>query len=137
MQNDFDTNHPELGIQILGVNGAGFAGGNGSITSGRDAPWLQDLDGNNDGLSDVWASWGVAYRDVVILDADNAKVGTFNLTTYNLQVPENYDTLRQLFINAATVPEPAGLTLMAIGAAGLFPFMRRRKNYLRVCLKGM
>ena len=104
MQNDLDANYPELGIQILGVNGAGLDAANGSITAGRDAPWLQDLDSNNDSLSDVWTSWGVAYRDVVILDAENAKVGTFNLTTYDLQIPDNYSTLRQMFIDAATIP---------------------------------
>ncbi len=128
MQNDLDASYPELGIQILGVNGAGLEGGNGSITAGRDAPWLQDLDSNNDNLSDVWTSWGVAYRDVVILDAENAKVGTFNLTVHNLQIPENYNTLRQMFIDSATIPEPAGLTLLAIGSAGLLPFMRRRRK---------
>ncbi len=128
MQDDLDADYPELGIQILGVNGAGLQAGNGSITSGRDIPWLQDLDNNNDGLSDVWTSWGVNYRDAIILDAKNAEFATFNLTVHNLQIPENYNTMRQMFMDAALVPEPASLTLLAIGAVGLLSRVRRRRR---------
>ena len=125
MQNDLNTNYPELDIQILGVNGAGLEGGNASITSGRDIPWLQDIDSNNDGLSDVWTSWGITFRDVVILDADNVVVDAFNLTTHGLQDLGNYDTLTQMFVDTALIPEPACLTLLVIGVAGLLP--RRRQ----------
>lgn len=104
MQKDLDADYPELGIQILGVNEVGYAAGNEAITAGRDAPWLQDVDDNSDGLSDIWTSWGVVYRDVVILDTLNARVATFNLTTHDLQNQENYDALRRLFIDAASVP---------------------------------
>ena len=32
-------------------------------------PWLQDVDGDGDGRSDVWLnSWDVEYRDVLIVD---------------------------------------------------------------------
>ncbi len=109
MQNDLDANYPELDIQILGVNGAGYESGNESITSGRDIPWLQDVDDDDDGESDVWISWDVAYRDVVIADAENVKVQVFNLTTYNLQIPENYDALLQMLVDAHQRPCPADL----------------------------
>jgi len=128
MQNDLDAGYPQLGIHVLGVNAAGLESGNGLITSGRDIPWLQDLDANHDGQSDVWQSWNVTYRDVVILDGENAKVGTFNLTAHDLGIPANYNTLRQMFIDAASVPEPASLTLLFIGTAGLLTRKRRRRR---------
>lgn len=128
MQNDLDAGYPQLNINILGVNAAGLESGNAFITSGRDIPWLQDHDVNGDGWSDVWRSWNVTYRDVVILDAENNRVGIFNLTTHDLQVPQNYNALRQMFIDAASAPEPAGLTLLVIGAAGLLGRARRRRR---------
>ena len=135
MQDDLDANSPELDIQILGVNEAGNESGNGSITSGRDIPWLQDVDGDYDGESDVWTSWDVAFRDVVIVDAENARVGAFNLTTYDLQVSENYDMLRQMLVEVASVPVEIptvsqwGLILMAVlllGSGTIVVRTRRR-----------
>ena len=128
MQNDLDASRPQLDVHILGVNAAGLESGNAFITSGRDIPWLQDLDANGDGWSDVWRSWNVIYRDVVILDAENARVGTFNLTTHDLRIPENYNTLRQMFVDAASVPEPTSLVLLVLGAAGLLTRPRGRRK---------
>ncbi len=79
-------------------------------------------------MSDVWASWNINYRDVVILDQQNAYVGTINLTTNGLQVPENYDLLRQTLIEVALVPEPGSLMLLAIGTTGLIARVRRRRT---------
>ncbi len=126
MQDELGANYPGLDIQILGVNEAGYQSGNGSITAWRDIPWLQDIY-NHDGRSDVWKSWDVAYRDVVIVDAGNVKVGTFNVTAYDLRVAHNYDTLRQMLVNAA-VPEPPSLTLLAVAAAGLLAYQYRRRK---------
>lgn len=128
MQNDLDAGFPQLNIHILGVNAAGLESGNAGITSGRDIPWLQDLDVNRDGLSDAWQSWNVTYRDVVILDAENARVGTFNLTTHDLEVPANYNTLRQMFIDAASAPEPASLAFLIVAAAGILIQAPRRRR---------
>jgi len=128
MQNDLDANYLQLDIRILGMNGAGLESGNAFITAGRDIPWLQDLDANGDGWSDVWRSWNVTYRDVVILDAENARVGTFNLTTHDLRIPANYNTLRRMFVDAASVPEPTSLVLLALGAASLLTRTRGRRK---------
>jgi hypothetical protein len=107
MQDDLDASHPELDIQILGVNERGQEVANASVSEGRDIPWLQDVDTDNNGQSDVWRdTWEVVYRDVVILDDGNVPVGVYNLTTYDLGNPENYDTLRQMLIDAALADQP-------------------------------
>lgn len=103
MQDELDADYPALAIQILGVNWAGDEAGNESITAGRDIPWLQDVDSDGDGASDVWTSWDVTLRDLVILNRENVEVATLNLTTNSLALPENYDLVLQLFIDAATI----------------------------------
>ena len=60
-------------------------------------PWLQDVP-----AVDVWSTWAVTYRDVIILDEDNVVVGVYNLTTNDLAVPANYAALRDMLISAAT-----------------------------------
>ena len=62
---------------------------------GRTIPYLQDPD---DG---TWNRWAVTYRDVVILDAQNRKVGVFNLTEHDLQQPEEYAALKALLLSLA------------------------------------
>lgn len=59
-------------------------------------PWLQDT-----ATDRVWASWGIAYRDVLILDAFNRPVGKDNLTGHDLGVKANYDNLKKMLLNAA------------------------------------
>src|SRR5688572_30264332 len=59
-------------------------------------PWLQDTS-----MDDVWARWGVQYRDVVILDSSNRLAGVFNLTTYDLTLTTNRSRLKQLLRVAA------------------------------------
>jgi len=101
MQNELETDYPALDIQLIGVNEVGMEAGNESATQGRDIPLLQDVDVEGDGESDVWSLWNVEWRDVVIVDGNNAKVGTYNLTTYNLAEPENYASLREMLVDAA------------------------------------
>ena len=87
---------PTPGIHILGVNQVGQESGNTLACDGRDIPWLQET------LTElVWVPWAVTYRDVVILDGENKKVGVFNLTTGDLGIPAHYDSLRALLLNAA------------------------------------
>ena len=103
MQQDLAANYPELDILILGVNGYGQEFGNDSISQEGDIPWLQDVDLNGDSRSDVWISkWRVADREVVILDGSNEKVGSYSLAEFDLAISENYNTLRQMLIDAAS-----------------------------------
>ena len=64
--------------------------------AGREIPLVQDTPADG-----VWASWGIAFRDVAILDADNVQVATFNLTTFDLQIQANYDALKDLLKTTA------------------------------------
>ena len=102
MQNDLDANYPSLDINLLGVNSYDQESGNSLATAGRDIPWLQDEDSDGNGISDLWTSWDVTPRDVVILDGANMMVGAYNLTEYDLEETENYNTLRQMLIDAAS-----------------------------------
>ncbi len=113
MQNDLAAAHPELAIQILGVNQFGFEEDNDLMTDGVDIPWLQDVE-DEEGGSEAWLRWGVTLRDVVILDAENQVVGTYNLTEHDLEYPPYYEELRQMLIDAA-IPEPATLSLLLMG----------------------
>lgn len=76
--------------------------GNADISEGRDIPWLQDTDADENGQSDNWlTSWPFVYRDVVIVDANNVAVDAFNLTLHSLEEPDSYATLRQTLIDVA------------------------------------
>lgn len=79
------------------MNAAGLEGGNQHIAAmDRDLPWLQDTAGQ-----DVWGRWEPAYRDLVILDADNRRFAVFNLSDHNLDIPAEVEALRQLLLDAA------------------------------------
>ena len=87
----------DLPIEILGVNDIGLESGNASITSGRVLPWLQ-----TDAENDVWVEWEVTYRDVYIVGPGNELLDVYNLTINDLGVPANYDTLKNLILEAAS-----------------------------------
>jgi len=102
LQQELAATYPQLKIQILGVNEAGNESGNGQITQGRTLPWLQDVDADHNGQSDVWKeSWQVAFRDVVILNGAGEKVEVYNLTSHDLGMPEYFAELKQKLIDAA------------------------------------
>ncbi|MCH5377650.1 MAG: dockerin type I domain-containing protein [Planctomycetes bacterium] len=102
MQGELDAEYPVLRIQLMGVNELGQEAGNANTTDGRDIPWLQDVDDNGNARADVASDlWNVTFRDVVILDGNNVKVGVYNLTQHNLAVAENYSTLKSMLIDAA------------------------------------
>ncbi len=102
LQKELKAAYPALRIQFLGVNEQGQESGNPSMTAGRALPLLQDVDANTNSKSDVWYDrWNVAFRDVVILDGSNDKVGVYNVTVHNLATPENYATLREMLVDAA------------------------------------
>ncbi len=96
MQQELEAAATPLQVQILGVNSAGNASGNDAITDGRDLPWLQDTP-----EVDAWGLWGVTYRDVVVLGPDNTVHAVYNLTEHDLSDPGNYETLKQIFLDAA------------------------------------
>jgi hypothetical protein len=95
MQAELLLANPSTRVRIVGVNRDGSQSGNATMTSGRTLPWLQVPDGR------VWSEWGVTYRDVMILDAQNRVVGVYNLTSNDLQNQANYDTLKAMLLQAA------------------------------------
>ena len=96
-----DAESHVLGVRILGVNGIGLEAANPTICAGRDIPWLQDV-----AAEDVWTSWSVTYRDVVILDIDNRVIGVFNVTAKDLDDPTHYAALKERLTNAADLQQP-------------------------------
>ncbi len=90
----------ELGLGAIllgGINQIAAESGNAENTSGRDLCWLQDTVAD-----DVWTTWEVAYRDVVILDRDNVQVAVFNLTAHDLADPAEYAALKALLESIAS-----------------------------------
>lgn len=68
-------------------------------------PWLQDIDGDADGRSDVWMnSWDFEFRDVVIVDRNSTVIEPYNLTQNDLADSDNLETLKNKFIEAAVTP---------------------------------
>ncbi len=104
MQEDFDTNFPELGIRIIGINEFGEESGNTLVD--EELPWLQDIDADGNNESDVWQLWDVGWRDLTIADRNNVPITTFNLTSVDLSDPSNYETVRQAFITIASEGGP-------------------------------
>jgi len=103
IQDELAIEHPQWAIQFIGVNEAGSESGNDNIIGdGRTLPWLQDVDLDSDGNSDVWTAWDVTYRDVIILDGTNWPVAVFNVTENNLSESAAYDALKQLVVDIAS-----------------------------------
>ena len=97
MQNELNAEYPELNIQLLTI-GRDDADDEelAEMSALGDLPMLWDTD-----VDDVWESWDVTFRDVVILDENNQKVTAFNLTRYSLGEPENRVSLKALLIDVA------------------------------------
>jgi hypothetical protein len=115
LQAEIATERPDLQIDLLAINEDGFGPPDRQdavvlATEDHDLPLLQDTE-----AEDVWNVWAITYRDVVILDADNVRVGVFNLTGTSLGdtaltqdtdgdgTPDatNYETLKGMLIAAA------------------------------------
>jgi hypothetical protein len=101
MQSQIDKLDWPANVNILGVNEAGHESGNAINCDGRVIPWLQDRPDE-----DAWRKWNITFRDVVILDPDNAPVAVYNLSTYNLSVTANYDSLLSLLRQIAEGSAP-------------------------------
>ncbi|MDC0666658.1 hypothetical protein [Nannocystis radixulma] len=87
---------PDLGIELLGVNGVGLETGVPQMVAGRFIPLLQDV-----AEVDAWTQWEVVYRDVIILDRDGVPVGVFNLTEHDLSMMGEYESLKGMLIDFA------------------------------------
>ena len=96
MQQDLDLMALPLAVGILGVNGMGLESGNPAACNGKDIPWLQET-----AAEPCWTTWGVTYRDVIILDGDNVVIGVYNLTDHDLSLPTNKAELKALLQSAA------------------------------------
>ena len=94
MQRELDA--ADVAVSIYGLNEIGREGANASITTGRDLPWLQD-----EADEDVWTVWNATWRDVYLLDANNDFIERFSLTDFDLDDPENYDSLKADLIELA------------------------------------
>jgi hypothetical protein len=90
------NDNPATKIRLMSCNAAGTEGGLVDLCTGRDLPVAQDTYPDH-----VWDDWQVVYRDVTILDEDNVQVATYNLTSNDLQVPANRETLKDMLRTAA------------------------------------
>lgn len=120
MQNELSADYPSLNIDILAINQLGAESGIASISSAHHLPIV-----NDESSIGIWSNWGGVWRDVFILNQQNEIHTIYNLTQHNLAPgygtcsngtstnetdcqsaggswTENYDQLKQLFIDAAT-----------------------------------
>jgi len=94
---------PDFNIEILGINAISDEVYNPLIIGSSTLPWLQDSMAEN-----VWETWGVEWRDVRILDAENRLFATMNLTSHDLALEENRAALKSLFLQAAKAADVDG-----------------------------
>jgi hypothetical protein len=86
-------------VQILGVNEAGHESELALMYEGRTLPLLQDTE-----QALVWERWGVAFRDVVVLDKRNVTTAVVNVGNWDLSRPVNYEYLKSVLRQAAESP---------------------------------
>ncbi len=96
MQGELDAEGLAVPVRLFAVNEPGHASGFALLDPSHSLPWLQDTE-----AADVWSSWAVTYRDVVILGPDNERLGVFNLTEHDLSKQANHDALKALLRQAA------------------------------------
>ncbi len=98
MESEIAASPALLEVRIVGVNMAADA--NIPLPQGFGLPMAQDLP-----EIDMWATWGVQWRDVILVDERNNGVGipniprnTLNLSFFDLGKPENYATLKEILL---------------------------------------
>lgn len=96
MQAELDSETTLRPIHILGLNEVGLESGNDAMMTGRVLPWMQATE-----EADVWVTWEVTFRDVILLDPDNHRETAYNLTEHDLSNAENYAALKNLLIDLA------------------------------------
>jgi hypothetical protein len=88
-----------LRVEILGFNRISDEAYNSLVARPLNVlPWLQDTR-----EQDVWNRWAIDYRDVLILDAFNRPVGTYNLTANDLLSSARRQVLKQMLLDAAVI----------------------------------
>lgn len=97
MQDEIEAEYPGIDVDLVHVNAAGLESGLPDLFAVTDLPVVQD-----DAVANVWTNWNAVWRDVWIVDATNAPVDVYNLTTHDLADPANYDTLKAMLVDAAT-----------------------------------
>ncbi len=86
-------------MEILGINRIADEAYNDLVSRPANIlPWVQDT-----AIQDVWSHWGIAYRDVLILDAFNRPITTYNLSSHDLLSAANRQQLKQLLLDAAVI----------------------------------
>ena len=95
LRQESEAADPPLDVAFFGVNEVGHEVANDTITEGLSTPWLQDTEAVN-----AWEAWGVAFRDVIILDDQNVPIAVMNLTYNDLSAPQNYAELRRTLEDA-------------------------------------
>ena len=95
LQIELDDEFGAGAVEIFGVNAAGYESGIPDITADNTVPLLQDVDS-----VDAWGAWYSEWRDLVVVDEDNAWVGLFNLTSHDLADADHLTDLREM-IDAA------------------------------------
>jgi hypothetical protein len=70
-------------VDIMGMNMPQYGQSSG-MYAGKPLSWMRD-----NATLNVSASWGAAFRDVIILDPANGKVEAFNVITYPLDGAAN------------------------------------------------
>jgi len=88
-------------IQILGVNRIGSEAGSIAMVTGLDLPFMQDT-----AMAHCQSLWAANDDDVVILDAANMPLATYNLAMHDLTDPANYEELKALLRGGPAEPAP-------------------------------
>lgn len=96
MQDELVAQRPDLAIDLIHLNEYGYESGNADLAAVTDLPILQD-----DPTSLAWDNWGVTWRDVYVLNAQNQVHAVYNLTDHDLADPLNYAELYTIFVEAA------------------------------------
>ncbi len=91
-----------LPVDIIGINEIAD-GTDARMYAARPLTWLRDTPAVN-----MQSAWGALYRDVIILDPLNRKLAAFNLTSMDLGVAANYNTVKQFLTTAATITDTDG-----------------------------